>query len=130
MGRIVGVFHEVADDLFGVVSRAAGGLEHERDEVDVWKSVKFGLFSSLSHVTWAGAGCCNEGRVAARRRDNSIIEVCGRTIVNKNNIHNTSEGWGRLFDVHLVPLCECITSARHPATAACLRSTPLPYRQP
>ena len=30
----------------------------------------------------------------------------------------------------LVPLCECLTSARHLATAACLRSTPPPYVQP
>ena len=29
-----------------------------------------------------------------------------------------------------VPLCECITSARHLAIAARLRSTPPPYRQP
>ena len=30
----------------------------------------------------------------------------------------------------LVPLCECITSAWHLATAACLRSTPPPCRHP
>ena len=35
------------------------GLEDERDKVDVWISVTFGLLSSLGHVTWAGAGCCN-----------------------------------------------------------------------
>ena len=30
----------------------------------------------------------------------------------------------------LVPLCECVTSVRHLATAACLRSPPSPYRHP
>ena len=47
------------DELFGVVSRAASGLEDEGDKVDVWISVKFDLFSSLGHVTWAGVGCRN-----------------------------------------------------------------------
>ena len=28
------------------------------------------------------------------------------------------------------PLCDCMTSARHHPTAACLRSTPPPYRHP
>ena len=58
--RIVGVFHEVANELLGVVSGAASGLKCERDEVDVWISVEFGLLSSLGHVAWAGADCCNE----------------------------------------------------------------------
>ena len=39
--RVVGTFQEVADELFGVASRAAGGLQDERDKVDVWISVEF-----------------------------------------------------------------------------------------
>ena len=31
---IVGIFDEVADELFGVVSRAASSLQDERDKVD------------------------------------------------------------------------------------------------
>ena len=71
----------------------------------------FGLLSSLGHVTWAGAGSCNEGRAAGKIRHNGNIEVRGGTIVIENNvharsilnltIHHTSEGWDRLCDVHL-----------------------------
>ena len=56
-GGLSAIFHQVADELFGVVSRAAGGLQDERDKVDVWISVKFDLLSSLGVVSWAGAGC-------------------------------------------------------------------------
>ena len=34
--RFVGIFHEVADELFGVVSRAASGFQDEGNKVDVW----------------------------------------------------------------------------------------------
>ena len=60
--RVVGIFHEVADELFG------SGLQDEQDKVDVWISVNFDLVSSLGHVTWAGAGCCDEGWVAGEKR--------------------------------------------------------------
>ena len=29
----------------------------EGDDVDVWVSVEFALFSSFGHVSWSGAGC-------------------------------------------------------------------------
>ena len=44
-----------------------GRLQDERDKVDVWTSVKLAPFSSLGHVTWAGAGCSNQSRVARNR---------------------------------------------------------------
>ena len=46
--RFVCVFHEVADELLGVVSRATCGLQDEWDEVDVWISVKFDLLCLLA----------------------------------------------------------------------------------
>ena len=46
--RVVGVSHEVADELLGVVSRAACSLQGERDKVDAWISVKFDLLCSLA----------------------------------------------------------------------------------
>ena len=52
-GRVVCIFHEVADEL-GVISRAACGLQDERDKVDVRVSVNFDLLCSLGHVTWGG----------------------------------------------------------------------------
>ena len=60
----VSVFHEVADEFSGVLSRAAGGLKDERDKVDVWISVEFALLSSFGHVSWAGAGSGNKGWAA------------------------------------------------------------------
>ena len=109
-GEVVCVFHEVADELLGVVSRAARGLQAERNKVDVWMSVKFDLLCSLGHVTWAGAGCCNEGWAAGEWRDNGDIKVRGGTVLIKDEIHacvfdlainHTSEGWNGLLDVHL-----------------------------
>ena len=51
-GGVVGVLHAVADELLGVVSRAASGLQDDRDKVDMWISVTFDFLSSLGHVTW------------------------------------------------------------------------------
>ena len=56
-GRVVCVFREVVDEFLGVVSRAAR------------ISVKFDLLCSLGHVTWTGAGCCNEGWAAGEWKD-------------------------------------------------------------
>ena len=39
--------HEVVDELFGVVSRAASGFQEERNKFDVWISVKFDLALGL-----------------------------------------------------------------------------------
>ena len=89
---------------------AASSLQDERDKADVWISVKFGLFSSLSHVTWTGAGCSNEGRVAGKGGHNGNIQVRDGTVEVENkvharmlplSVHDTSEGWYRLFDEHL-----------------------------
>ena len=68
-GRVVCVFREVVDEFFGVVSRAASSLQDERKKVGVWISVKFDLLCSLGHVTWTGAGCCNEGWAAGEWKD-------------------------------------------------------------
>ena len=87
----------------------AGGFQDERDKVDVWIFFKFDLLSSLGHVTLAGAGCCNEGWTAGERRHNDI-KVRGGAVLIENEIHarmfnlathHASEGWNRLFHVHL-----------------------------
>ena len=107
---VVCVFHEVADELFGVVFRAACGLRDERNKIDVWISIKFDLLCSLGIVNWAGAGCCNEDWAAWEWRDNGDIEVRGGTILIKDEIHacvfdlathRTSEDCNGLLDVHL-----------------------------
>ena len=103
-------FMRLLMNFFGVASRAASSLQAERDKVDVWISVKFGLFSSLGHVTWMFAGCSNEGGVAGKRSHNGDIQVRGGTVEAENKVHarvlpltvhDTSEIWNGLFDVHL-----------------------------
>ena len=110
MGEIVSIFREVPDELFGVVSRAAGGLQDERDRADVWTSFKFDLLSSLGCVTWAGAACNNENWAAVERSHHGNIEVRDGAVVIKNevharvfhlSVHHMSESWNRLLDVHL-----------------------------
>ena len=66
--RIVCVFRAVADELLGVISRAACGLQDERGKVDVWISVEFALLSSLGHVTWARSGLPGNGVTMATSR--------------------------------------------------------------
>ena len=51
------------------------GLQDERNEVDVWISVKFDLLCSFCHVTWAGvlaaatrAGLLQNGETMATSR--------------------------------------------------------------
>ena len=104
-----------------VVSRMKG------DEVDVWISVNFVLLSLLGHVSWLrqqGTGCRRkeqqrkhpgtwQSRWRSRCPFTTRVRAC--TSCSKNT---------------LVPLCECVTSAWHLATAARLRSTPPPYRHP
>ena len=70
--RVVCIIHEVADELLGVISRAACGPQDERGKVDV--SVKFDLLCSLGHVTGAGAGCSNEGWTGGEGGDNGDVE--------------------------------------------------------
>ena len=42
--RVIGIWHEVANEFPGMWARPTCGLEDERNEVDVWISVKFVLF--------------------------------------------------------------------------------------
>ena len=89
---------------------AAGGPQDERDKVDVWISVKFDLLSSLDHVTWAGAACCNECWAAREWKHNGDIHVRGGFVLIKNEkhacmfdlaIHHTGETWGGMLNVYL-----------------------------
>ena len=45
---MVGVFQEGPDELLGVVSRAACGLQDEGDKVDAGVSIKLDLLGSLA----------------------------------------------------------------------------------
>ena len=106
----VSVSHEIAGEFSGVWPRPACGLEYERDEVDVWVSVEFALFSSFGHASRAGAGCSNEGWVAVKRSYNGNIQVRGGTFdvedevharVLPLTVHDAGESWNLLFDEYL-----------------------------
>ena len=74
-GGLSASFMKLLMNFFGVVSRAASGPQDERNKVDVWVSIKLDLLGSLGHMTWAGAGCCDEGWVAGERRNNGNIKI-------------------------------------------------------
>ena len=61
--------------------------QDERNKVDVRVSIKLDLLCSLRHMTWAGAGCCDEGWVAGERRKNGNIKIRGGDIVIENEVH-------------------------------------------
>ena len=44
---VVSIFHEVAEELFGVDSRAASGLQDEQNKVDMEISIKFDFLCSF-----------------------------------------------------------------------------------
>ena len=88
------------------------GLKDERNEVDVWIPVEFGLLRSLGHKSWFCAGCRNQGRIARKRSNNGGIQIRDGTIEVKDKIHpsmfslsvdNTGEGKYFLFNEYLGP---------------------------
>ena len=107
---------------------SAGGLKDERDKVDVRISVKIGFLSSLGHVSWSGAGCCNEGRGCWRKETQWQHRSTWQNplrLKTRSRCPFTTRVRGTSCSMNtLVPLCECMTSAGHLATAACWRSRP------
>ena len=128
------------NELFGVVSTAACSLQDERNKIDVWISIKFDVLCSLGIVSWASAGCCNEGLgLLGNGQTMATPRFVVVPILIKDEIHACVSTWPLTARVRagmdcsmytVVPLCECITSAKQLATAACLRSTPPLNRQP
>ena len=78
---MVGVFHEGADELLSMVSRAACGLQDEGDKVDVWVPIKTDLLGSLGHVTRPGTGCGSEAWAGRERGGNDDIYVLGDAVL-------------------------------------------------
>ena len=117
-----------------MISRAACGLQ---DEMDV--DVEFG--SSLLSCP------CDQGRVQAAAMSAWLLQTgvgmaTSRYVVapfrSKTRSMRACSTWplttqvraGMACAIHTsVPLCQWITPARHLVTAACLRSTPPPYRR-
>ena len=83
-----------------------------------WISGNFDLLCSLGHVTWAGAGCCDDGSAAGEWSDTGDIEVRGGTVLIKEKIHacvfdlaihDTSEGRNGLLDEPLGAPCVSVS---------------------
>ena len=77
---MVGVFHEGAGELLGMVSRAAYGLQNKGDKV------KLDLLGSLGHVTGAGFGCGNQARAGRVRGDNGDTYERGGAVLIKHKV--------------------------------------------
>ena len=109
-GGVIGISHEVANEFPGMWARRTCGLEDERNEVDVWISVKFVLFRSFGHESWFCAGCRDHGRIAREGSNNGHIQIHDRTVRVKDKSHpsvfslsvdNTGESRYLLFNAYL-----------------------------
>ena len=53
--RVVSISHEVANEFLGMLARTC--LDIEKNEVDVWGSVKFVLLCFFGQKSWFCDGC-------------------------------------------------------------------------
>ena len=68
-------------------TKSACCLKNERDQIDVWVPVKFGLLRSLGHKSRFGAGSRNQGRIAREGSNNRNIQIRDRTVKVEDKIH-------------------------------------------
>ena len=61
---VVSISQQVVNEFPGMWTRSTCCLKNERDQIDVWVPVKFGLLRSLGHKSWFCAGSRNQGRIA------------------------------------------------------------------
>ena len=56
-------------------SRAASGLQDERNKADMEMSINLTFSALFCHVTWASTGCSNESWAGGGWRDKGDIKV-------------------------------------------------------
>ena len=124
--RVVSVSNELAFEFAGVWPRSACRLEYEKDDVDVRMSVKFRFLNFFGHVSWSCAGCWNQRRVARERATMEKSKNVTESLRLKTRSTLACSRWpwttrmrvGASCSMNtLVLLCECMTSAKHLATA-------------
>ena len=137
---VVSISQQVVNEFPGMWTRSACCLKNERDQIDVWVSVKFGLLRSLSGKSWFCAGGRHQGRIAREGGNDGDTQIRDRTVKVEDKVHpsvfslsvnDTSKGRYFLFNEYFDPTVR-LNDVRKasPNSAACLRSTPPPYRQP
>ena len=72
---VVSISQEVANEFPGMWAWPTCCLKDERDKIDVWVPVKFGLLRSLGHKSWFCAGSRDQGRTARERSNNRDIQI-------------------------------------------------------
>ena len=72
---VVSISQEEVDEFPGMWARLACGLKNERNKIDVWVPVEFGLLRSLGHKSWFCAGSRHQGRTARERSNNRDIQI-------------------------------------------------------
>ena len=100
---MVGVFHEGADELLGMVSRAACGLQIKGIKLMCGYQFKLGLLGSLGQVTGAGTGCGNVARAGRERSDkggDAVFDHTHKVHAGMFNliVHHTGEAWDGLLN--------------------------------
>ena len=67
---VVSTSQQIVNEFPGMWTRPACGLKNERDQIDVWVPVEFGLLRSLGHKSWFYAGSRNQRRTAREGSNN------------------------------------------------------------
>ena len=65
---VVSISQQIVNEFPGMWTRSASCLKNERDQIDVWVPVEFGLLRSLGHKSWFCAGSRHQGRIAREGR--------------------------------------------------------------
>ena len=54
---VVSISEQIVNEFPGMWARSASCLKNERNKIDVWIPVEFGLLRSFGHISWFCAGC-------------------------------------------------------------------------
>ena len=72
---VVSISQQVVNEFPGMWTRSACCLKDERDQVDVWVPVEFGLLRSLGHKSWFCAGSRHQGRITREGSNDRDIQI-------------------------------------------------------
>ena len=72
---VTSISQQIINEFPGTRARSASCLKSERDKIDVWVPVEFGLLRSLGHKTWFCAGSRHQGRIAREGGNDRDVQI-------------------------------------------------------
>ena len=72
---VVSISQQIVNEFPGMWTRSACCLKDERDQVDVWVPVEFGLLRSFGHKSWFCAGSRHQGRIAREGSNDRDVQI-------------------------------------------------------